>query len=157
MKSWHRIIISLGSLTLVLAVIFLWWFRVARVPSNPTDHEMRRLTVNGKTIWAEVVTTNADLEQGLSDRLSMPKNQGMLFELRTVGIHSFWMIRMHFPLDIIWLNGNRVVEIAPSLPAPGTSGIPVTHTPTIESDRVLELNAGIAEELELRVGDTIQD
>lgn len=79
----------------------------------------------------------------------------MLFELGVRDIHAFWMNRMHFPLDIIWIDGDTVAEIAEHVPAPKFGEIPYTHVPKAEADRVLELNAGVVAELGLKVGDTI--
>jgi len=155
MKTWHRVVAGLGGLILLLTIALLWWLRAAHQPSDPTLHEMRTLTINGHAIQAEVVTADADLQEGLSDRQRMARDSGMLFEMGYTGIHPFWMIRMHFPLDIIWIDGDRVVEIAPNLPAPGFLAVPVTHTPSAEADRVLEVNAGIAKELNLKVGDEV--
>lgn len=155
MKTWHKVVAGLGGLILLLTVVFLWWLRMAHQPSNPADHEVRTLTLNGHTIQAEVVVTPADQQEGLSDRSSMPRDHGMLFEMGERNIWPFWMIRMHFPLDMVWIDGDRVVEIAPNQPAPGFLAVPVTHTPTAQADQVLELDAGVANELNLKVGDEV--
>ncbi|MCR4256846.1 MAG: DUF192 domain-containing protein, partial [Candidatus Uhrbacteria bacterium] len=70
-------------------------------------------------------------------------------------IHPFWMNRMRFSLDIIWIDGKTVVEIAENVPSPRFGEIPYTHVPKAEADRVLELNAGMVQETGLGVGDWI--
>lgn len=127
----------------------------ATAPSRQDPLPTRRLEVAGVTIQVEVVSSQADVRQGLSDRPSMPRDRGMLFELGVRDIHAFWMNRMHFPLDIIWIDGDTVAEIAEHVPAPKFGEIPYTHVPKAEADRVLELNAGVVAELGLKVGDTI--
>ncbi|MCC6563264.1 DUF192 domain-containing protein [Candidatus Uhrbacteria bacterium] len=106
-------------------------------------------------IQAEVVSSSADIKQGLSDRESMDQDKGMLFELGRRDLHSFWMNRMHFPLDIIWIDGDTVVEIAENLPPPKFGEIPYTYNPKVDADRVLEVNVGVVRESGLKVGDEI--
>ncbi len=139
----------------VVAVAFVGfgaWYGYRGVPKT---HPARILDVNGTQIKAEFVSSPADIQQGLSDRESMPRDQGMLFELGFRDFHTFWMNRMHFPLDIIWIDGNTVVDIAENLPAPKFGEIPYTYTPKAEADTVLEVNAGVVAETKLQVGDEI--
>lgn len=117
--------------------------------------EEQVILIYGRRFTVEVADTRAATRQGLSDRESMERDRGMLFELDYRDIHPFWMNRMHFPLDIIWIDGYTVVEIVENLPAPSFGQIPVTYRPSIEADKVLELNAGIVEETGLKLGDTI--
>ncbi len=121
----------------------------------PADRPLIALALNGTRIVAEIVSTPEEIRQGLSDRPSIPRDRGMLFELGFRDEHVFWMNRMHFPLDIIWIDGDRVVEIAEALPPPRTGAIPYSHVPKAYADRVLEVNAGVVKEAGLRVGDKI--
>ncbi|HVM90420.1 MAG TPA: DUF192 domain-containing protein [Verrucomicrobiae bacterium] len=155
MKTWHRVVAGLGGIVLLSVIGLLWWLHAAHPPSDPASHDMKPLDLNGTIIQAEVVRSDADLQEGLSDRSFMAMDHGMLFEMGYRDRFAFWMNRMHFPLDIIWIDGNKVVEIAPDLPAPGLLTVPVTHSPTVDADRILEVNAGVAARANLKVGDVI--
>ncbi len=136
----------------------LWLFGLGPSPSYPSaihTRPVRELMVGRAMIKAEIVSSAADVKQGLSDRESMDQDKGMLFELVYRDIHPFWMNRMHFPLDIIWIDGDTVVEIGSDLPPPRFGEIPFTYTPKTDADRVLEVNAGVAKEAGLKVGDVI--
>lgn len=112
-------------------------------------------TLNGKEIELEIADTPDLIRQGLSDRPSMEDDEGMLFLLER-GQYSFWMNRMHFALDMIWIDQGVVVDIARDVPPPSlTGGVPVTRDPGVEADMVLELTAGGAERYELKVGELI--
>ncbi|MEK7473935.1 MAG: DUF192 domain-containing protein [Patescibacteria group bacterium] len=126
------------------------------VPDSIARGHNRVLTLNGARIIAKIVSTPEDIRQGLSDRESLGRTRGMLFELGYRDIHPFWMNRMRFSLDIIWIDGKTVVEIAENVPSPKFGEIPYTHVPKAEGDRVLELNAGMSRELLLRVGERIE-
>ncbi|MCK9360933.1 DUF192 domain-containing protein [Patescibacteria group bacterium] len=136
----------------------LWLFGLGPSPSYPSaihTRAVQELGVGSIKIQAEVVVLSADIKQGLSDRESMDRNKGMLFELGRRDLYPFWMNRMHFPLDIIWIDGDTVVEIAENLPPPKFGEIPYTHHPKVDADRVLEVNAGVVREANLKVGDEI--
>ena len=109
------------------------------------------MVVNGKRLALEIADEPDEITQGLSDRESMPRGHGMLFVFNQADVYPFWMNRMHFPLDIIWINDGVVVDIV-TLPPPKFGEVPRTYTPKNAADTVLELNAGEAAERGLRVG-----
>ena len=51
----------------------------------------------------KLATTTAAIEKGLSDRLSLNPDSGMLFIFAKPAIYRFWMPDMHFPLNMIWI------------------------------------------------------
>lgn len=123
--------------------------------SNPLpQHQRATIQLNNHTLTLEIVTSTQDIQQGLSDRRSMPIDQGMLFVFDHPDRYSFWMQRMHFPLDIIWLNQGVVVDRV-TLLSPNGNEEPASHIPTSTADRVLELNAGRATFYQLQIGSTI--
>lgn len=93
-------------------------------------------------IKAEIATSSEALEQGLSGRISLPTNQGMLFVFSQVGNRGFWMRNMSFPIDIIWINKDKVVVGVDSNVDP--SSYPHMYFPPSPIKYVLELNAGYA-------------
>lgn len=117
---------------------------------------LRTYAVNGREMRVETVDDAEGIQQGLSDRRSMHDDEGLLFVMPNVDIHTFWMYHMLFPIDMIWLRDGVVVEIAPNmLPPADTAGIPMTHTPAVLSDMVLEITAGGAKRYGLKVGDKL--
>lgn len=116
----------------------------------------KKIQINGMELRYETVDDPEGIQQGLSGRPSMADDEGLLFVMPNVDIHSFWMYRMNFPIDMIWLRDGMIVEIAANMPPPSeTGGIPKTHTPKALADMVLELTAGGAERYGLKVGDKV--
>jgi len=110
-----------------------------------------RATIGGKQYTLEIADTAAMREQGLSGRIDMAKNHGMLFRYPNQGVRCFWMKDMHFPLDIIWLNAqNQVIKVARNV-APDTYPPSYCASP---AQSVIELHAG--EATSVRIGQTIQ-
>ncbi len=114
-------------------------------------------TLNGQKVTLDVANTEKLRETGLSGRNNLNDNQGMLFLFDEPGIPTFWMKGMKFPIDIIFLNSNKIVTIYKNVPAPKTTTeTPNTYyQPTYPSDKVIELKAGASDKYNLHQGDTI--
>lgn len=98
-------------------------------------------------IIVELATTDAEQQQGLSDRDSLEDDHGMLFLMGKPAIQTFWMNKMNFPLDIIFINNGLVTDIHANVPAPSqTMGVPAVIRSNDGANQVLEINAGKAKE-----------
>lgn len=107
---------------------------------------------NGAMINVEVADTPAEREKGLSGRQSLTEGSGMLFVFTAADNYSFWMKDMNFGLDFIWIKGNIVMDITENvMPVYGKS--PNVFKPSEKVDKVLEVNAGTAARLGIKVGD----
>ncbi|MFZ5391544.1 MAG: DUF192 domain-containing protein [Patescibacteria group bacterium] len=105
----------------------------------------------------ELAVTQQEQSKGLSDRSSLGKNRGMLFVFSKPGNYTFWMDKMNFPIDIIWLNNGEVVGINDNVPPPLEPDARVqTVFPPQEIDLVLETAAGWAKDNAVKVGSKIE-
>lgn len=119
--------------------------------SNNNDY----LTIGNKTISIEIAGTKDEQRQGLSNRDNLCDDCGLLFLFYTKGEYSFWMKDMKFPIDIIWLNDDKIVYIEKNASVPSNSYIP-TYQPKVVADKVLEVNAGFCDKYSIKVGDTLK-
>jgi len=138
------------------------WMSDLFTPSTTTTttQEFETVTLSGTLLARmyrlEVVRTDATRQQGLSDRLSLPAGTGMHFIFDTPSRYTFWMHGMHFPLDMVFLDGGKIVNIANNVPYPKTpTAEPATVRPQQPFDQVLELPAGDADRLGLRIGQVV--
>lgn len=141
-------------LLLLLVLPGFFWFNSRYKPgSNST------LVIANKTLQVEIARTEAQRELGLSDKESLCTNCGMLFVFDQPGFHGFWMKRMHFDIDMIWINGNKIVDITHNAkkPTPEELESPKTiYSPKVAADKVLEVNAGWCEENGVSVGEELE-
>ncbi len=114
-----------------------------------------KATLGGAKIGLEVANTQELRRQGLSDRISMPMNQGMLFVLPGSYRVSMVMRRMHFSLDFIWLKDGVVMGITPDIPYPSGGEAPRRVHPPIAVTGVIEVNAGWAAKNRIKPGDKL--
>ena len=109
------------------------------------------VTINGKTIEIEIADEPDERSRGLMFRESLTKDTGMLFLFDREDFYSFWMMNVNFNLDLIWINSNgNVVHIERDVPS-CFMNCP-TYAPREAARYVLELNSGVANELDLLVG-----
>ncbi len=140
MKMWGGI--GLAVLVVALASV-AYLFRVPLL--------QRTVDLNGK-LTLDIADTPSARELGLGGRTSMAKDHGMIFVFEKPGIYPFWMKGMHFPLDIVWINQGIVQEVVNMHAPVNTVVMPDTHVPIHPADRVLEVNAGVAQELGIKPG-----
>jgi len=126
---------------LIVGITAFWYY--SSHPLNPT------LTINKTHFILELAVTNAEKERGLSGRAELPVKHGMLFLYDHKERYPYTMKGMSFPLDFVWLDGNRIVDITKSV-LPNT---PVV-LPEVPIDKVFEINAGEADLYDIKLGDT---
>lgn len=112
------------------------------------------VTIGNKKYNVELAQTNSEREKGLSNRNSVDVNSGMLFVFPESNIWPFWMKDTLIPLDIIFIDNNRIVETITLQPE--TPQNTPTHTPKNKANYVLELNASEIEKNNFQVGDAVE-
>jgi len=115
--------------------------------------EYRHVCFDEDCFEVEVARTADEQSRGLMFREDLEGDKGMLFVYNEEGIYGFWMKNTLIPLDIIWIKDNKVVYIKENaLPCNETCD---SIVPDVESNYVLELNAGNVKELDIKVGDNV--
>lgn len=101
----------------------------------------------------EVMRSPQQLERGLMFRRSLPQDQGMLFDFGVERPVAMWMKNTFLPLDMIFIaRTGKVVGIAENAEPLSETIIP-SGTPAYG---VLEVNAGTAARIGLRIGDAVR-
>lgn len=113
------------------------------------------VNIGSTRIAVEIATSTAVQEKGLSGRPSLPPSSGMLFVFSEPKIRSFWMPDMRFPLDIVWINNNKVVDITANVSDDFNPENPILYTPSSPAQYVLEVNAGFAAHQHIKIGDSV--
>ena len=112
--------------------------------------------LGGKRYQVEIADNDDERARGLMFRDSMESDRGMLFIHDTEEPQAYWMKNTRIPLDILYFdNARKLVSQQRDVPA-CTLGDGCPPYPSDAPARyVLELNAGQAEKLNLKDGDTL--
>jgi uncharacterized protein len=97
--------------------------------------------------------TPALQQKGLGGRASLDDNQAMLFAFQDNEEHFFWMKDMLFSIDMVWLDEYKKVIHIEKRVAPET--YPSSFGPNAPSRYVLEFDAGVTENINLKIGDSV--
>lgn len=113
------------------------------------------VTASGPHKFAvEVMRTDAQRERGLMFRRFLPQDRGMLFDFKTEQPVMMWMKNTYIPLDMIFIaKSGRVAGIAADA-EPLSEHIIPSGAPVVA---VLEVNAGTAAKIKLKIGDKVRD
>lgn len=105
-----------------------------------------------KTINIEIADDDYQTQTGLMYRDYMKDNEGMLFVFPDSRQRSFYMKNTRIPLDIIYINENkRIVSFQKNAKPFDETSLPSNAS----AKYVLELNAGLSEQWNLEIDDTI--
>ncbi len=122
-----------------------------------TDPATPTVAIRDRVVTVEVAKTRAEQSLGLGNRPSLDWGHGMLFLYDQPGFFAFWMKRMHFDIDIVWIRDGRIVGISPFVRYPREDP---EHPQTVRSpelvDMVLEVPAGYADAGGWRRGDRVE-
>ncbi|MBD3247940.1 hypothetical protein GF382_01460 [Candidatus Falkowbacteria bacterium] len=103
----------------------------------------QKVKIGGKEIKIEIADTPAKRKKGLSLRLKLCPDCGMLFVFEKEDRHTFWMKDTFIPLDMIFIDKNkRIVDIKKAEPCEKGKDCTL-YQPSENCLYVLELNPGI--------------
>lgn len=132
---------------------------ITNLPFLPERPVSGQLQINGANFKVEVADTQKKRSKGLGGRESLASDEGMLFVFPKPDKHPFWMKGLTFPLDFIWIKGDTVVDLLQNIPppAPGQTdeSLPI-YSSKEDVDKVLEVNGGTTQRLNIKVGDRVE-
>jgi uncharacterized membrane protein (UPF0127 family) len=106
-----------------------------------------------QSFQVEVARNDADRAQGLMFRRSMPPERGMLFDFGRVQPVSMWMQNTYLPLDMLFIRPDGTIARIAANTEPLSTRTIASGEPVLA---VLELNAGTASRLGIKVGDRVE-
>ncbi|OBQ55947.1 DUF192 domain-containing protein [Tamlana sp. s12] len=105
------------------------------------------------TLDIEIADTDFDIQTGLMYRNSMQKNQGMLFVFDDEQERFFYMKNTKISLDLVYIDANKkIVSFQENAKPFDESSLPSN----VPAQFVLEINAGLVNTWNLKIGDSIQ-
>lgn len=137
----------------LLAAYFL--FFVSIKAENKIPDKIQRAEINHTTIYLTEVRSLEERSLGLGGRDTLLEDHGMIFVFEKKDLYAFWMKGMRFPLDMIWLNDNIVVDITKNAPVVKSGEFP-RYTSKSPANYVIEVNAGFTDKYNINIGDQVK-
>ena len=109
---------------------------------------MNMVRVNDVNYEAEYLSNPEEISKGMMGRDNL---KGCMVFKMGMGHHSFWMKNCLIPLDIVFVNKNRISRIHPNCPPAGSQLNPPSYTGI--GDHVIEFPSGTAKNW--KVGDYV--
>lgn len=159
MKKFTFQAILLISLITIGLFLYKTKARVPNLPFLPQAPVFKQLQINGNLLKVEIADTQAKRSKGLGGRQGLETDMGMLFIFDKTDRYPFWMKGLNFPLDFVWIRGDKVVDIFQNIQPPETNQTDESlqvYQSKEEVDKILEINSGVVQKLNIKVGDTIK-
>jgi len=142
----------------LLAIVLVISFAYLEIKEHTNigqSYELPNVVISNKLIKVAVADDMQKQIDGLSNKPKLGDDEGMLFVFDTKQKRTFWMKQMNFPLDIIWIYDDRIVNISKNLPPEGEN--PANkYSSQYSVNYVLEVNAGFADNNKIKIGDIVQ-
>jgi len=139
-------------ITLILGILLLFLL-IAKIDSLSSFTPSAN--INGHVFSLYLAKTSRDQEVGLAKFNRIDNNKGMLFIFDKSDYYSFWMKNMKFPIDIIFINQTKIVDIFQNVPVQKNNNNLPTYTTGEKADKVLEINSGLINDYKIKVGENI--
>ncbi len=123
---------------------------------SPATANNKKVKIGEKELLVETATTPEQWRRGLSGRTKLDSDNGMLFIFPNNEIRSFWMKETSIPLDLIWIEDNKVVGIIsmqPQLDVPDS--MLRSYVSPSKVNAVIETNMGWAIKNNIKIGDIL--
>lgn len=145
---------SKWALVIIVIAFFIFFPKIENNFLKNRVNNINYVKIANQIIKVELAISQEDQIQGLSRRISLKDDEGMLFIFQKSGLNYFWMKEMNFPIDIIWINENFQVIFIQEDVQP--ESFPEIFGPDEKSKYVLEIIAGFVRKNNLSVGDPIE-
>ena len=134
---------------------FLLIILISVLCSCANSENTKSVTINNKKIKIEIADTAETRYQGLSDKEELCDNCGMLFIFPDKQIRTFVMRDMNFPLDMVWIDDNKIVKINKNTIHEASNSV-MRYSSDVPVNYVLEVNGGFCDGDDIKTGDNVE-
>ena len=139
-------------IVIIALVLFILAVSAYVIGFRNFSRENNSVEIDGHQFQVELAVDSQTRQKGLGDRNRLCADCGMLFLFPQKEVYPFWMKNMRFNLDIIWISDGKIAYIAKNKSFHNLELI----DPGLEADKVLEINAGLADKYNFAAGDGVK-
>ena len=139
-----------------IALSFILIFVSVKTLACPLELLAVTISIKGHPLAVDLATTPKARVCGLSNRVKLPENHGMLFIYPTLGPRTFWMKDTHIPLSIAFLDDSGLIlSIQPMTPIQTNERYrslqPVRYALEVNQSWFAEHGIGVGDSVEMKL------
>jgi len=153
------------SITLIIvisiscSILFLNYYLSKTPEINPYNninlYKTAVVKINDNHLFkAYIADTPAKQQLGLMHQQELATDSAMLFTFTSSTYQQFWMKNTLIPLDIIFINDNKIVDIEHNAKPCDQDPCP-TYNSENPANKVLEINGGLSKKLNINIGQDV--
>jgi len=123
-----------------LIAILTLTFLLSGCSKNLNDHQFISATIGEKKFNLEIAKSEEAKRTGLSNRKKLEQESGMIFLYDKPDYLQFWMKDTLIPLQLIFVNGCKVVDIQEMAVEQNPSAPTKIYKSKAQADKAIELN-----------------
>lgn len=125
------------------------------------SYDQQTMRLHGHTYRITVLRTEDELHKGLSGTDSLQTDHAIVFVFPREEKWSIWMKDMNYPIDILWLDGDKNVVYAEKDAQPSTydkddPNNSKQFVPDKAARYVIEMASGTIERTGITIGDSVE-
>ena len=137
----------------IIRYVFIFAFVFFIIFNFKIKNNITKVVIKDAVINVNVADSDIERKNGLSGKKTIKEDEGLLFVFPKSQKYGFWMKDMNFPIDIAWINENKmIVHIENDV---ATSTYPNVFYPPFDSLYVLEVKSGFFVKKGIKIGDYI--
>lgn len=153
-----KIVLLYLLLIVILAGVILFRSGLIQAPGS-VKSDSPQITIKNRTFELMLAKSEEDMVAGLTKVNKLDTDKGMLFVFSESNYYPFWMKNMKYPIDIVFINEDKVVDMYENVPAPQSDTDPANikiYKPKERANYVLEVASGVVKENNIKVGDQVE-
>ena len=145
-------------ITVIGTILIFFVFMVTGCPAKKAAEVINKpsVKIGGEVVTVEIADTQAKRTAGLMTRKHLAPDAGMLFIFDEPTEPVFWMKDCFISLDIIFIKGNKIVNMYTDVPPCPEDTICDQYPSAAVVDKVLEVNAGFAKKHDVKINDEVE-
>ncbi len=137
----------------IFCTLILYMIMPSMFCTKAADYKSYAL-INKNKLFLEVANTPKKRIKGLMFIKNLPEKHGMIFLFEKSGKKTFWMKNVEIPLDIIFIDKGKIINIINNAKPCRQFPCP-TYSSEKNADSAIEVNAGYCNKYKIKIGDEI--
>ncbi len=139
----------LAFIVVMLLIGLFFWREQSRLKTASNT-----VTINKQAVNVQIADSEYLRYQGLSNQKKLCELCGMLFIFPDKKVENIVMRNMNFPLDVIYIDGNKIIKIDANI-LPEGENPSIIYSSELPVDSIIEVNSSFTDKYNINVGDEI--